>query len=410
MVRRRRCSNEYGNRRNSQRGRGRVLASFSCAPALIFGTSLWTDPFARIVPSLHGSPPHREHDEDFEERIPVSIGLIALLDDVAAIARVAAASLDDVASQAARAGMKAAGVVIDDAAVTPRYVVGFAAQRELPIVGKIAAGSLRNKLMVLLPAALLLSYFLPSAITPLLMLGAAYLCYEGVEKLYQVIVPHQAHSHEAHLEALALNARTLEEQKIASAIKTDFILSAEIMAITLAAIPESRILIQAAVLAIVGIGITAAVYGVVALTVKADDVGVALAKNDNDSAMGGLSRGLGCALVRGMPIFLIFLSAVGTAAMIWVGGGIIVHGLEEYGLPSIGQFIHGVAETAAHALPPLAGVVEWIVTAAGSGIIGLLIGAILIPLVGSVFAPAWRLVKRVLGARKTDLVDNPGRN
>ena len=326
----------------------------------------------------------------------MSIGLIALLDDVAAIAKVAAASLDDVASQAARAGIKAAGVVIDDAAVTPRYVVGFAAQRELPIVGKIAAGSLRNKLMILLPAALLLSYFLPSAITPLLMLGAAYLCYEGVEKIYQVIVPHQAHSHEAHLEALALNARTLEEQKIASAIKTDFILSAEIMAITLAAIPESGILTQAAVLAIVGVGITAAVYGVVALTVKADDVGVALAKNDNNSAMGGLSRGLGRALARGMPVFLIFLSAVGTAAMIWVGGGIIVYGLEEYGLPSIGRFIHGVAETAAHALPPLAGVVKWIVTAAGSGIVGLLIGAILIPLVGSFFAPAWRLVKRVL--------------
>ena len=130
----------------------------------------------RLQRSSHlfrGSSPHREHDEDFEERLPVSIGLIALLDDVAAIAKVAAASLDDVASQAARAGIKAAGVVIDDAAVTPRYVVGFAAKRELPIVGKIAAGSLRNKLMILLPAALLLSYFLPSAITPLLMLGAS---------------------------------------------------------------------------------------------------------------------------------------------------------------------------------------------------------------------------------------------
>jgi predicted DNA repair protein MutK len=326
----------------------------------------------------------------------VSIGLIALLDDVAAIAKVAAASLDDVASQAARAGMKAAGVVIDDAAVTPRYVVGFSAQRELPIVGKIAAGSLRNKLMVLLPAALLLSYFLPSTVTPLLMLGGAYLCYEGVEKIYQVVVPHQAHSHEAHLETVALNARTLEEEKIASAIKTDFILSAEIMAITLASVPESGILTQAAVLAIVGIGITAAVYGVVALTVKADDVGVALAKNQNDSAMGGLSRGLGRALVLSMPVFLMFLSAAGTAAMIWVGGGIIVHGLEEYGLPSISRFIHAAAEGAAHALPPLAGVVEWIVTAAGSGIIGLLIGAILIPVAGFVLAPAWRLVKRLL--------------
>ena len=109
-----------------------------------------------------------------------------------------------------------------------------------------------------------------------------------------------------------------------------------------------------------------------------------------------LSRGLGRALVLSMPAFLMFLSAAGTAAMIWVGGGIIVHGLEEYGLPSIGRFIHAVAEAAADALPPLGGVVEWIVTAAGSGIIGLLIGAILIPVVGFVLAPAWRLVKRVL--------------
>jgi uncharacterized protein len=333
----------------------------------------------------------------------VSIGLIALLDDVAAIAKVAAASLDDVASQAARAGIKAAGVVIDDAAVTPRYVVGFSAQRELPIVGKIAAGSLRNKLLILLPAALLLSYFLPSAVTPLLMLGGAYLCYEGVEKIYEIIVPHQAHSHEAQLEPVALSALTLEEEKIASAIKTDFILSAEIMAITLAAVPENGILTQAAVLAIVGIGITAAVYGVVALTVKADDVGVALAKNQNASALGGASRGLGRVLVRTMPVFLMFLSAAGTAAMIWVGGGIIVHGLEEYGLPSIGRLIHAAAEAAAHTLPALAAHVEWMVAAAGSGMIGLLIGTILIPVVGFVLAPAWRLLKRLLRRGQTRL-------
>jgi uncharacterized protein len=329
----------------------------------------------------------------------VSIGLIALFDDVAAIAKGAAASLDDVARQAAKAGMKAAGVVIDDAAVTPRYVVGFSAQRELPIVGKIAAGSLRNKLLILLPAALLLSYFIPSAVTPLLMLGGAYLCYEGVEKIYEIIVPHQAHAHEAQLEAVALNARTIEEKKIASAIKTDFILSAEIMAITLAAIPESGILNQAVVLAIVGIGITVAVYGVVALTVKADDAGVALAQNQKASVMGCVSRGLGRALVASMPVFLMFLSAAGTAAMIWVGGGIIVHGLEEYGLPSIGRRIHAAAEAAAHAFPPVAGAVEWIVTAAGSGIVGLLIGAALIPVIEFVFAPAWRFLKRLISLR-----------
>src|SRR5688500_5993512 len=170
---------------------------------------------------------------------------MALLDDVAAIANVAAASLDDVASQAARAGSKAAGVVIDDAAVTPGYVIGFAAERELPIIGRIAVGSLRNKLMILLPAGLALSYFLPSAITPLLMLGGAYLCYEGAEKVYEAVMPHHAHMHEARVGTVALKPRTLEDEKVASAIKTDFILSAEIMAITLAAVPEAGLLTQA---------------------------------------------------------------------------------------------------------------------------------------------------------------------
>jgi uncharacterized protein len=186
----------------------------------------------------------------------VSIGLVALLDDISGLAKIAAASLDDVAGQAARAGAKAAGVVIDDAAVTPRYVVGFAAARELPIVGKIALGSLRNKLLVLLPAALALSLIAPWAITPLLMLGGAYLCYEGAEKVFEAMLPHRAHAHEEKLGTVALNAQSLEDEKVASAIKTDFILSAEIMAITLAAIPNSTFFTQALVLAVVAIGIT----------------------------------------------------------------------------------------------------------------------------------------------------------
>jgi predicted DNA repair protein MutK len=327
----------------------------------------------------------------------LSIGLLALLDDVAAIAKVAAASLDDVASQAAKAGVKAAGVVIDDTAVTPRYVLGFAAKRELPIVGRIAAGSLRNKLLILLPATLALSYFLPWMITPLLMLGGTYLCYEGVEKVLEAIMPNQAHAHEAQLGTVALNPQTLEDEKVASAIKTDFILSAEIMAITLAAVPEGSILMQALVLALVGIGITVAVYGVVALIVKADDVGVALAKNDLGSAIGGISRALGRALVLGMPGFLTFLSAAGTAAMIWVGGGILVHGLEAYGVHSVGHAIDSAAQAAAHALPSVAGAVEWTVMAALSGVVGLLIGAASIPVIGFTFAPAWKLLKGILG-------------
>ena len=323
----------------------------------------------------------------------MSIGLIGLLDDIAAIAKVAAASLDDVAAQAAKAGVKAAGVVIDDAAVTPRYVLGFPAERELPIVGKIAAGSLRNKLLLLLPATLALSYLLPWMITPLLMFGGAYLCYEGTEKVLEAIIPHQAHAHEAQLGTVALNPHTLEDEKVASAIKTDFILSAEIMVITLAAVAAGSILVQALVLALVGIGMTVAVYGVVALIVKADDVGVALAKNERGSVVGGMSRALGRALVFGMPGFLTFLGAVGTNAMIWVGGGIIVHSLGAYGVHSVSQAISSAAEAAVHVLPSSAGPVRWTVIAFLSGIVGLLVGAVSIPIVGFVIAPAWKLVK-----------------
>jgi predicted DNA repair protein MutK len=327
----------------------------------------------------------------------MSIGLVGLLDDIAAIAKVAAASLDDVASQAARAGAKAAGVVIDDTAVTPGYVIGFEPKRELPIVGKIAAGSLRNKLLILLPAALVLNYFFHWTIMPLLMLGGAYLCYEGVEKVLEALMPHHAHQHEAQLGTVALNAQSVEDEKVASAIKTDFILSAEIMAITLAALPAGSIWKQALVLAVVAIGITVAVYGVVALIVKADDVGMALARSDGASAIG---RAVGRGTVRGMPVLLKVLSVVGTAAMIWVGGGIILHGLEVYGPPAIGQFVKSAAEAAAHAFPPLAAILEWAVEAAISGVIGLLVGAVSIPVVGFVLAPAWKSLKRFLHRRQ----------
>jgi uncharacterized protein len=277
-------------------------------------------------------------------------------------------------------------------------VIGFEPKRELPIVGKIAAGSLRNKLLILLPAALALSYFLPWTITPLLMLGGAYLCYEGVEKVLEAVMPHSAHQHEAHLGTVALNAQSVEDEKVASAIKTDFILSAEIMAITLAAIPVGSIWEQALVLALVAIGITVAVYGVVALIVKADDAGLALAKSGRASAVG---RALGRGLVRSMPVLLKFLSVIGTAAMIWVGGGIILHGVEVYGPPAIGHAVKAAAEAAAYAAPPVAGILEWVVEAAISGLVGLLVGAALIPVVGFVFAPAWKLLKSFLqGDRK----------
>jgi predicted DNA repair protein MutK len=231
------------------------------------------------------------------------------------------------------------------------------------------------------------------------MFGGAYLCYEGVEKVLEAILPHRAHAHEAQIGTVALNAQTVEDEKIASAIKTDFILSAEIMAITLAAIPAGSIWMRALVLAVVGIGITLAVYGVVALIVKADDVGVALAKNEQGSAIGSMGRAFGRILVLGMPVFLTVLSAVGTAAMIWVGGGIVLHGLEVYGPSSIGLAVHAVAEMAARILPSAAGALQWTAAAVISGGVGLIVGGASIPVVELAFAPAWKFLKSTVQAR-----------
>lgn len=296
----------------------------------------------------------------------MATGFFALLDDVAAIAKVAAASLDDTAAAAGKAGAKAAGVVIDDAAVTPRYVHGFAADRELPIVAKIARGSIKNKLVFLLPGALVLSFFAPWAITPLLMAGGAYLCFEGAEKVYEIFRPHAVE------EAAVSDADPAEVERtmVTGAIRTDLILSGEIMAITLAGVADKAIAEQAAVLAVVGIGITALVYGVVAIIVKADDAGYALAKTASPPL-----RGLGRGLVAVMPGFLKTLTYIGTAAMIWVGGGIIVHGLETYGITEPGHSIAHFAEVAGGAAGPVAG---WLVGALGAGIVGLAIGGAIV--------------------------------
>ena len=327
----------------------------------------------------------------------MSVGLLALLDDVAGLVKVAAASLDDIAGQAAKAGVKAAGAVIDDAAVTPRYVDGFTADRELPIVGKIAWGSIKNKLIFLLPAALLLSVFLPWLITPLLMIGGAYLCYEGAEKVFHALAPHGAEAHEASLEPTAINAQSVEDQKIAGAIKTDFILSAEIMTIILSAIDVGNFWTRAAVLAVAGIGITIAVYGAVALIVKADDAGLWLAKNGRT----GGGRAVGRGLVVGMPYFMQVLSVIGTAAMTWVGGSIIVHGLHEFGFTAPELIVETVAHWAEHALPFMAGVAGWLATAMVDFVFGLALGAVMIPVAGYVIAPAWKAIKRMLPKRAT---------
>ena len=282
----------------------------------------------------------------------MSGGLLALLDDVVALTKLGVGeTLDYATSQAVKASAKAAGVVIDDAAVTPRYVTGLAAQRELPIVGRIAYGSLRNKLLFLLPAALRPSAFLPQAITPLLMLAGLDLAFEGYEKVHHMLTaPSQAAQSVKVVAQLAEGDKALEDEKVAGAIRTDFILSAEIMAIALAAITAPDLATQAIVLALVAVVITVAVYGVVALIVKADDLGVRLAQRN-----GFLSGPIGRALVYGMPPFLETLSLIGMVAMLWVGGGIlVVHGLATFGVTAPEQLIHDVAE-AVRAAVPLAG-------------------------------------------------------
>lgn len=321
----------------------------------------------------------------------MSTGLIALLDDVAAIAKLAAASLDDAAAQAAKAGSKAAskaaGVVIDDAAVTPRYVVGFAADRELPIIGKIAFGSLKNKLLFLLPGALLLGFFAPWAITPLLMLGGAFLCLEGWHKVADLL---RRGRHGARADADGLSdddeakaPEVVEGERVSSAIRTDFILSAEIMAITLATLTGLATWVQGVVLGLVGLGMTVAVYGAVALIVKADDFGALLARTGN-----GAVRALGRGIVLGMPLFLKVLSTVGMVAMLWVGGHIVIHGAYELGLKAPEQWVQDVTALARAATPASPGFVAWVVRAAIDAVVGLAVGALVAPLAGKVLGPA----------------------
>ena len=315
-------------------------------------------------------------------------GLLALLDDVAAIAKVAAASVDDVVGQAAKAGAKAAGAVIDDAAVTPKYVAGFAPARELPIVWRIAKGSLKNKLIFLLPVGLLLNTFIPGIITPLLMLGGAYLCFEGAEKVYHIFAPHHHDADEP--KDFVPDPVHLEEQKVSGAIKTDFILSAEIMTIALSEIPDSTIWMEAATLAVVAIGITVMVYGSVALIVKADDIGLHMSKEGSLA----LTRSLGFGLVKAMPGFMKILMIIGTAAMLWVGGSIVLHGTDVLGFGQLYHVIHDIAHSAAHAVPAAEGFVAWLVTAALDGVFGLALGLLLIPVTQKIILPVWGIFRK----------------
>jgi predicted DNA repair protein MutK len=297
----------------------------------------------------------------------VAGGLVALLDDVAVLARAAAASVDDIGIAAGRASAKAAGVVVDDAAVTPQYVRGLAADRELPIIRRIAVGSLRNKLLILLPAVLLLSQFLPGLLTPILMLGAAYLCYEGAEKVWAKLGGH----HDDHSEGEA--ALPDEDTVVSGAVRTDFILSAEIMVISLNEVVDQPFVSRAVILAIVALAITVVVYGFVGLIVKMDDVGLRLAERPA-TAVAAFGRGL----VRGMPRLLTGLTVVGTAAMLWVGGHILLVGTEELGFTAMYDAVHHLEEAVHEATGALGSVVGWLVNTLASAVLGLAVGAAIV--------------------------------
>lgn len=308
-------------------------------------------------------------------------GLMALIDDVAGIAKLAAASIDDVGAASGKAASKTAGVVVDDAAVTPKYVTGLSPSRELPIIGKIAVGSIRNKLLLILPVALLLTAIAPWAITPLLMCGGAYLCFEGAEKAMEMFGGHA----EAEQEPAPQDPARLEAATVSGAVRTDLILSTEIMTIALADVSEAPLAIQAGVLVVVGLAMTVAVYGAVALLVKLDDIGLHMAGRPSRSA-----RAIGRGLVKAMPGVLASLSVIGAVAMLWVGGGILVHGTHGLGLSwpaePIEQFAHAIGALFGFA----GGVVGWVVQAVLSALLGLAVGGV----IALILHPILRLFRR----------------
>lgn len=297
-------------------------------------------------------------------------GLVALLDDVAAIARIAAASVDDVAAAAGRAGAKSLGVVIDDAAVTPRYVTGAKAARELPIIKKIAIGSVRNKLIFILPAIMLLSQFVPWILTPILMLGGSYLCFEGAEKVYELVTGHGKGQADT---PAADQGPEQEDRMVRSAITTDFVLSAEIMVIALNEVTNEPFISRLIILIVVALAITALVYGAVALIIKMDDVGLRLAENESE-----FSTKVGLGLVKAMPIVLRVLSSVGVVAMLWVGGHIVLVGMDELGFSPIYDWVHHLEGIVGGWIPAISGALSWLTNTFFSAILGLVWGAVIV--------------------------------
>ncbi|WP_445156025.1 DUF808 domain-containing protein [Arthrobacter sp. Hor0625] len=305
----------------------------------------------------------------------MSGGLVALLDDIAALAKIAAASVDDVAAGAAKAGAKAAGVVIDDAAVTPQYVSGADPSRELPMIKKIFWGSLRNKLLIILPALLLISAFIPGIIPFILMAGGTYLCYEGAEKIWHKL----RGQHEPDEDTPAVDRGPEAEAKVTKgAITTDFILSCEIMVIAMNEVAADSLWVRAAILVAVAIAITAAVYGAVALIVKMDDIGLHLTTKDSAG-----SKHFGELLVRGMPKVLTTITVIGTIAMLWVGGHIMLQGAHDLGWHGPYDLVHALEHPVA-GIAVVGSALAWLVNTLCSAVLGLAWGlvvmAVLTPL------------------------------
>ncbi len=291
-------------------------------------------------------------------------GLVALLDDVAALVKLAAASVDDIGAAAAKASVKATGVVVDDTAVTPRYVQGLRPERELPIIKRIALGSLRNKLLIILPVIMLLSQFLPWLLTPILMVGGAYLAYEGAEKVWEIVSGHRAEE--------AASGEVDEDTVVSGAVRTDFILSAEIMVIALNEVDTEPFVSRLIILVIVALLITTLVYGVVGLIVKMDDLGLTLAARES-----GTSQRLGRGLVKAMPKLLSTLSTVGIAAMLWVGGHILLVGVDDLGWHGLYDVVHHLEEGVA-GVAGVGGFLAWCVNTLASALIGLIVGAVVV--------------------------------
>ncbi|WP_374929009.1 DUF808 domain-containing protein [Kytococcus sedentarius] len=295
-------------------------------------------------------------------------GLAALLDDIAAMARLAATSVDDVAAGAAKASTKAAGVVVDDAAVTPQYLEGAEPNRELPMIKRIATGSLKNK-AIIVPVILLISQFLPWLLTPLLMLGGTYLCFEGAEKVWEKISGHGDDG-----KAADERSEQDEDQVVKSAITTDFVLSCEILVISLNEVADQPLLNRSLILVVVALLMTVVVYGAVALIVKMDDMGLHLAKKNEEGSAG---HKLGRGMVKAMPTVLDVIGYVGMLAMLWVGGHIIMVGIDEYGLSAPYDLAHHLAHLV-EGVPVVGGLLAWLADTAVAMVLGLVWGGVIV--------------------------------